>query len=99
MSNRIRFAVHHGANVHLIPWDQLDAVAVAPVADEARLRVCALGRAVGTLSTVEAGGELKGELCDSDAEVDYSDPKSQTIHDKSTTIHQWRSKSLLFVEV
>ena len=98
MSNRIRFAVHHGANVHLIPWDQLDAVEVAPVADEARLRVCALGRAVGTLST-EAGGELKGELCDSDAEVDYSDPKSQTIHDKSTTIHQRRSKSLLFVEV
>ena len=58
MSNRIRFAVHHGANVHLIPWDQLDAVAVAPVADEARLRVCALGRAVG--HAVDRGGFAGG---------------------------------------
>ena len=47
MSNRIRFAVHLDANVHLTPRDQLEAMAVALVADKAGLRVCALGCAVG----------------------------------------------------
>ena len=46
MSNRIRFAVHHDANVHLSPRNRLEALEVALVADEARLRVCALGCAV-----------------------------------------------------
>ena len=46
MSNRIRFVVHHDANVHLAPRDRLEALEVAPLADEARLRVCALGCAV-----------------------------------------------------
>ena len=52
VSNRIRFAAHHDANVHLAPRDRLEALAVALLADEARLRVCALGCAVGAaLST------------------------------------------------
>ena len=37
MSNRIRFAVHHDANVHLTPRDQLEAMVVALVADEAQV--------------------------------------------------------------
>ena len=58
MSNRIRFVVHHDANVHLTPRDQLEAMAVALVADEAGLRVSALGCAVGdrSLSTFSQGG-------------------------------------------
>ena len=62
MSNRIRFAVHLDANVHLTPRDQLEAMAVVLVADEAGLRVCALGCAVGdrSLSTwLRRGGELR----------------------------------------
>ena len=47
MSNRIQFAVHHDANVHLSPRDRLDILEVALVADEARLRVCVLGCAAG----------------------------------------------------
>ena len=46
MSNRIRFVVHHDANVYLAPRDRLEALEVALLADEARLRVCALGCAV-----------------------------------------------------
>ena len=60
MSNRIRFAVHHDASVHLSPRDRLEAMAVPLVADEARLRGCALGCAVPTpLSTwwFRRGGE------------------------------------------
>ena len=58
MSNRIRFAVHLDANVHLTPRDQLEAMAVALVADKAGLRVCALGCAVGTVDEAIAFGEV-----------------------------------------
>ena len=43
MSNRIRFVVHHDDNVYLAPRVRLEALEVALLADEARLRVCALG--------------------------------------------------------
>ena len=61
MSNRIRFAVHHDANVHLTPRDQLEAMVVALVADDARLRVCALGCAVG--DRCRHGGFAGGVNC------------------------------------
>ena len=98
MSNRIRFAVHHGANVHLIPWDQLDAVAVAPVADEARLRVCALGRAVG--HAVDRGGFAGGGgYCENEGDYLEIDRKSRGIHNKNGGIHEPCTISLLSVEV
>ena len=46
MSNRVRLAVRHDANVYLAPRDRLETLEVALVADEARLRVCAPGCAV-----------------------------------------------------
>ena len=98
MSNRIRFVVHHDANVHLTPRDQLEAMVVALVADDARLRVCALGCAVGDRCR-QRWLRWGGEYCENEPLVDYFDAKYQTIHNKNTTIHQRRTKSLLFVEV
>jgi hypothetical protein len=46
MSNRVRLATRHDDNVYLAPRDRLETLEVALVADEARLRVCALGCAV-----------------------------------------------------
>ena len=60
-SNRIRFVVHHDANVHLAPRDRLEALEVALVADEARLRVCAPGCAVG--HRCRHGGYAGGVNC------------------------------------
>ena len=98
MSNRVRLAVRHDANVHLAPRDKLETLEVALVDDEARLRVCAPGCAVRHRCR-HGGYSRGGELRENEPQSDHSDPKSQTIHDKNTTIHQPRTKSLLFVEV
>ena len=98
MSNRIRFAVHHDANVHLSPRDQLEALAVTLLADEARLRVCALGCAVGTARCRHgyAGGvntaKMSGNTSRLTANLEVFTIKNGGIHEPCTV-------SLLSVEV
>ena len=98
MSNRIQFAVHHDANVHLSPRNRLEALEVALVGDEARLRVCALGCAVGHRCR-HGGFAGGGEYCENDGDYLEIDRKSRGNHNKNGGNHEPCTISLLSVEV